>query len=122
MAADAVLLVAFGGPTRPEEIRPFLANVTRGRAIPAERLEAVVGHYETIGGRSPLNEITFRQAGRLADALVATAAPLPVFVGMRNWEPYIAVTLARMADAGVRRAIGVILSPHASEASRERYV
>jgi len=122
MAADAVLLIAFGGPTRPEEIRPFLANVTRGRAIPAERLEAVVRHYEAIGGRSPLNELTFRQAAKLADALAATGPALPVFVGMRNWEPYIAATLARMADAGVGRAIGVILSPHASEASRERYV
>src|SRR6185436_1878550 len=56
MPAEAVLLIAFGGPTRPEEIRPFLANVTRGRSIPPERLEEVVHHYEAIGGRSPLNE------------------------------------------------------------------
>ena len=59
---DSVLLIAFGGPTRPEEIRPFLENVTRGRRIPPERLENVAHHYELIGGRSPLNEITFRQA------------------------------------------------------------
>src|SRR5437667_377098 len=85
MAADAVLLIAFGGPTRPEEIRPFLANVTRGRAIPAERLEAVVRHYETIGGRSPLNEITFRQAERLAAAaLLFTAHSIPVAMAERS--------------------------------------
>jgi ferrochelatase len=120
--ADAVLLIAFGGPTRPEEIRPFLANVARGRSIPADRLEAVVHHYEAIGGRSPLNELTFRQKRKLETALAATGPPLPVYVGMRNWDPYIPDTLARMAADGIRRAVGVILSPHASEASRERYV
>jgi ferrochelatase len=119
--ADAVLLIAFGGPERPEDIRPFLANVTRGRAIPPARLEEVVHHYELIGGRSPLNELTARQAERLAATLDATGEPLPVYVGMRNWHPYIADTLARMADDGIRRAVGLILSPHATEASRERY-
>ena len=117
MPADAVLLLAFGGPTRPDEIRPFLDNVTRGRRIPPERLESVVHHYERIGGRSPMNELTFRQADALRRALPA----LPVYVGMRNWSPYVADTVAEMTMAGVRRAVGVILSPHANEASRERY-
>jgi protoporphyrin/coproporphyrin ferrochelatase len=119
--ADAVLVIAFGGPTRPEEIRPFLANVLRGRPVPPERLESVVHHYELIGGRSPLNDLTFKQARALAAALGVSGTPLPVYVGMRNWEPYLADTLARMADDGIRRAVGLILSPHASEASRERY-
>jgi ferrochelatase len=118
MRADAVLLLAFGGPTRPDEIRPFLENVTRGRRIPPERLESVVHHYERIGGRSPLNELTFRQA----EALRRTLPELPIYVGMRNWAPYVADTIATMTLAGVRRAVGVILSPHANEASRERYV
>jgi ferrochelatase len=115
--ADAVLLLAFGGPTRPEEIRPFLENVTRGRRIPPERLESVAHHYELIGGRSPLNELTFRQA----DALRRALGPISVYVGMRNWAPYVADTVAGMAVAGVRRAVGVVLSPHANEAGRERY-
>jgi len=118
MPADAVLLIAFGGPTRPEEIRPFLENVTRGRRIPPERLDEVVHHYELIGGRSPLNELTFRQAEALRGQLGRT----PVYVGMRNWEPYLADTLARMALDGVRRAVGIILAPHANESSRERYI
>jgi ferrochelatase len=122
MTADAVLLIAFGGPTSPEEIRPFLDNVARGREIPAERLEQVARHYEAIGGRSPLNEITFRQAEALAAALAAAGRPLPVHVGMRNWTPQLGDVLARMADAGHHRVVGVILSPHATEASRERYV
>jgi len=117
-SADAVLLIAFGGPTRPEEIRPFLENVTRGRRIPPERLDEVAHHYELIGGRSPLNELTFRQA----EALRRTLGAPPVYVGMRNWEPYIATTLAQMALDGVRRATGVLLAPHASESSRERYM
>src|SRR5437773_807151 len=54
---DGVLLIAFGGPTRPDEIRPFLANVAHGRAIPPARLEEVAHHYERIGGRPPLNEL-----------------------------------------------------------------
>jgi len=122
MPADGVLLLAFGGPTRAEEIRPFLANVLRGRPVPPERVEEVVRHYEAIGGRSPLNDLTFRQAHKLEATLAATGPALRVYVGMRNWEPYLADTLARMAGDGVRHAVGVILSPHASEASRERYL
>ncbi|HXJ32611.1 MAG TPA: ferrochelatase [Candidatus Eisenbacteria bacterium] len=118
MPADAVLLLAFGGPTAPDEIRPFLENVTRGRRIPAERLDAVAHHYELIGGRSPMNELTFRQADGLRRAL----GSLPVYVGMRNWAPYIADVVAEMTRNGVRRAVGLVLSPHANEASRERYV
>ena len=121
MPADAVLLIAFGGPTRAEEVRPFLANVVRGRAVPPERIEEVVRHYAAIGGRSPLNDLTLRQARKLEAALAATGPALPVYVGMRSWEPYLADTLARMAADGTRRAVAVILAPHACEASRERY-
>lgn len=118
MAADAVLLLAFGGPTRPEEIRPFLENVVRGRRIPPERLDAVAHHYHRIGGRSPLNDLTFRQAEALRRAL----GRLPVYVGMRNWSPYVADALTTMVSHGVQDAIGVLLSPFACEASRARYV
>lgn len=119
---DAVLLIAFGGPTAPDEIRPFLANVTRGRPIPPARLEEVAHHYEKMGGRSPLNELTFRQADALRARLAAIGRPLPVYVGMRNWHPYLAETLRAMRDAGVARALGVILSAHDSEAGWQRYV
>ena len=68
---QAVLLIAFGGPTSPEEIRPFLARVTQGIPIPPQRLEEVVHHYEAVGGKSPLKEITFRQADALRTALQA---------------------------------------------------
>lgn len=120
-AFDSVLLIAFGGPTRPEEILPFLENVTRGRRIPPERLADVAHHYDLIGGRSPLNEITFRQAAGLRDVLKLQGCPLDVYVGMRNWTPYLHETLARMTADGRRRALGVILSAQQNEAGWDRY-
>ncbi|MBI1736049.1 MAG: ferrochelatase [Candidatus Rokubacteria bacterium] len=119
---DAVLLIAFGGPTAPADVRPFLDNVTRGRRVPPERLELVVRQYERIGGRSPLNDLTFAQARALEGALAAAGHPLPVHVGMRNWHPYLHETLADLAARGVRRVRGVILSPLRSEASWDRYI
>ncbi len=115
---QAILLIAFGGPTCPEEIRPFLARVTQGLPIPPARLEEVAHHYEAVGGKSPLNEITFRQANALKNLL---SNKLPVYVGMRNAAPFFVDTLKQMAAAGVTRALGFILSSHRSEASWERY-
>jgi protoporphyrin/coproporphyrin ferrochelatase len=119
---DSVLLVAFGGPERPEDVRPFLQMVTAGRRIPPERLEEVAHHYNLMGGRSPLNELTRRQAEGLRTALAAAGRPMPVWVGMRNWHPFLHETLAEMKDRGCRRALGIILSSLQTEASWSRYV
>ena len=107
---DAVLLIAFGGPTAPADVRPFIENVTRGRRIPPERLALVEQQYARIGGRSPLNDLTFAQARALEGALVAAGCPLPVRVGMRNWHPYLHETLGALAATGARRVFGIILS------------
>lgn len=122
MPYDAVLLIAFGGPRSPEEIRPFLERVARGRNIPRQRLEEVERNYHLVGGRSPLLDITLRQARRLEAELYARAQPLPVFVGMRNWHPFLRDTLTLMRDRGIRTAVGIILSPQESEAGWHRYV
>ena len=90
---DAVLLIGFGGPTRREEIRPFLDNILRGRPIPKERYEEVVHHYEVMGGRSPYNEHTMRQADALRARLRRDGIDIPVVVGMRNWNPYLLDTM-----------------------------
>lgn len=116
---DAVVLIGFGGPREPAEIRPFLTNVFRGRSIPAERLEHVVGHYELFDGVSPITEITLRQAEGLRRRL--TGSNLPVYVGMRNWHPFLEDTLKQMSTDGVRRALGVMLAAHHSYSSCGQY-
>ena len=120
---DAVLLVAFGGPTTSSEIRPFLANVVKGRRIPPERVEEVAHHYEQMpGGRSPLHDLTLAQARALAAMLATSGRRLPVFVGMRNWHPFLHETLAKMAARDVRHALAIILSAFRTEASWDRYM
>ena len=118
---DAVLVVAFGGPQGPADIRPFLANVLRGRRISSERLEEVAGHYEHFGGVSPLTDITMRQARGLESRLSARGFDLPVYVGMRNWHPFLTDTLRRMSSDGVRRAVGLVLAAHRSYSSCTQY-
>lgn len=121
MQYDAVLLIAFGGPEKMADVRPFLDNVLRGRPVPPARLQEVVRHYELFDGRSPLNEITFRQADTLRRLLAQEGPQLPVYVGMRNWHPYIAETLEQMGQDGVKNSVGFILSAQQSEAGWARY-
>jgi ferrochelatase len=118
---DAVLLIGFGGPTRGEEIRPFLDNILRGRPIPKERYEEVVHHYEVMGGRSPYNELTMRQADALRVRLRRAGIDIPVVVGMRNWSPYLVDAMRELVHHGKRRILGFILAAHRCEASWERY-
>jgi ferrochelatase len=118
---DSVLMVGFGGPTRPEEVRPFLDNVLRGRPVPRERYEAVVHHYELLGGKSPYNDLTTRQANALRVELARKNIDAPVAVGMRNWNPYVADSMRELTQRGARRVLAFILAAHRCEASWERY-
>lgn len=118
---DAVLLISFGGPHGPADIRPFLANVLRGRRIPPQRIEDVAHHYELFGGVSPITRYTDEQATGLAQRLTARGLDLPIYVGMRNWSPLLPDVLARMAHDGVRRAIGVLAAAHRSYSSCAQY-
>lgn len=118
---QAVLIVSFGGPQGMSDIRPFLANVLRGRRIPPERIEEVAHHYEHFGGVSPLTDLTRRQAAGLQARLADAGFALPVYVGMRNWHPFLADTLREMSDAGVRRAVGIIAAAQHSYSSCEQY-
>jgi len=110
-------MVAFGGPTKPEEIRPFLANVLRGVPVPPGRIEEVAHHYEALGGRSPINELTVRQAKALEVLLDREGPKLPVYVGMRYWHPLAGETVGQMMRDGVRRAVGLIMAAHDSGAA-----
>jgi ferrochelatase len=121
MTFDAVLIVSFGGPQGPADVGPFLANVLRGRRVAPERVDEVAHHYELFGGVSPITELTRRQAAGLAARLAAAGHPLPVYVGMRNWHPFLADTLRQMRAAGVRRAVGFIAAAQHSYSSCEQY-
>ena len=99
MDFDAVLLLSFGGPEGPEQVRPFLENVTRGRKVPAKRLDEVAEHYLHFGGVSPINKINLALVTQLQAEL-----HIPVYFGNRNWGPYVEDTVATMRDNGVRRA------------------
>lgn len=118
---DSVLLIAFGGPTAPEEIRPFLDHVLRERPVPPSRYEEVVQHYMDVGGASPLLPLTRRQAAALEAELAREDFSRPVFVGMRHWHPFLKETLKEMAERGLRRAAAIILAPHPSPVSRRAY-
>lgn len=118
---DAVLVIAFGGPESLDEVRPFLRRVLAGRPIPEARFEEVAHHYEVIGGKSPGPEISRRQTSALERALRARGVTLPVLLGMRNSAPFLADALSATAARGGRRALGLILAAHESEASHGRY-
>ena len=102
-------------------MRPFLANVVRGRRISPERLEEVAHHYQLFGGVSPLTALTNAQATGLSERLRAGGLELPVYVGMRNWHPFLAETVTQMSRAGIRRVIGFIAAPHRSYSSCTQY-
>jgi ferrochelatase len=102
---DALLLLSFGGPEGPADVRPFLENVTRGRGVPPSRLDEVAQHYLSFGGVSPINRLNRELIGRIEAELAAARIDLPVYFGNRNWHPLVADTVARMAAEGVRSAL-----------------
>ncbi len=104
MTFDALLLLSFGGPEGPEQVMPFLENVTRGRGIPRERLESVAEHYLHFDGVSPINGINRALIEAIRAELSERGEHLPVYFGNRNWHPFIEDTLAQMKADGVTRA------------------
>lgn len=117
MDFDAVLLLSFGGPEGPEQVRPFLENVTRGRGVPPERLDRVAEHYLHFGGVSPINGIN-----RALIEQLRAAQDLPVYFGNRNWEPYVEDTVKVMRDNGIRRAAVFTTSAWSGYSSCTQYV
>ena len=118
---DAVLLVSFGGPEGPDDVIPFLENVTAGRNIPRERLVEVGEQYAHFDGVSPINEQCRRQRLALERALAAAGTPLPVYWGNRNWDPYLPDAVEQMAHDGVRRALAVFTSAYSSYSGCRQY-
>ncbi len=119
---DALLLVSFGGPEAPEDVVPFLENVTRGRGIPRERLAVVGEHYFGFGGRSPINDQNRALIEAIEKDFAEHGIDLPVYWGNRNWAPYLPDAVAEMARDGVRRAVCLVTSAYSSWSSCRQYL
>jgi protoporphyrin/coproporphyrin ferrochelatase len=122
MRFDAVLLLSFGGPEGPEQVRPFLENVTRGRGVPPERLDDVAKHYLHFGGLSPINRINLALITQLRAELVDSGLDVPVYFGNRNWEPYVEDVVATMRDNEISRAAVFTTSAFSGYSSCTQYV
>ena len=132
MNYDSVLLVAFGGPTPgccqkydsdtcPGEAYCFVEGIAGAAESQVERVKDISAHYIKLGGFSPFNELTFKQAETLENALQARNLPIPVYAGFRHWTPYLKEVIAEMAQKRHRKILGIIMAPHQSQFSWEWY-
>ena len=122
MGFDHILIVGFGGPPRPEDVIPFLENVTRGRNILPARLQAVALHYKETGGSSPYNKYAQQLLEQIEKSLRSANITLPIFIGMRNWTPTLREVVQKIQQQGLRKGLAVVLAPHRSFASFDQYV
>lgn len=118
---DSVIIVSFGGPEGPDDVLPFMENVTRGRGISRERLIEVSRHYEKFGGVSPINAQNRALRVALETALRERGTPLPVYFGNRNWDPLLADTIEAMRADGRRRALAFVTSAYSSYSGCRQY-
>ncbi len=118
---DAFLLLSFGGPEGPEDVMPFLRNVTRGRGVPEERLEEVAQHYQHFRGVSPINARNRELIAALQTEFAAHDVGLPIYWGNRNWKPYVADAVRQMRDDGIRRALVLATSATGGYSSCRQY-
>ncbi|WFE66846.1 ferrochelatase [Micromonospora sp. WMMD714] len=121
MSYDALVLVSFGGPERPEDVLPFLQNVTRGRGVPPERLAEVAEHYLHFGGVSPINQQCRELLAAIRADFAAHGVQLPVYWGNRNWDPMLADTVTQLRDDGVQRALAFVTSAFGGYSSCRQY-
>jgi protoporphyrin/coproporphyrin ferrochelatase len=113
---DAVVLMAYGSPSSPDDVRPYLEDVRGGRPVSDEAVAELAERYRRIGGRSPLDDVTEAQRAALEREL-----GVPVFVGMKHWRPRIADAVDAALAGGATRVIGVVLAPHYSRMSVGEY-
>ncbi len=117
----AVLVMAYGGPGRIEDVEPYILDVRNHRPTPRAVLDEMRSRYLAIGGRSPILERTRAQAIALGAALRDAGTPLPVYLAMRHWHPYIAAACERMRGDGIKEVIGVVMAAHYSHLSVGAY-
>jgi ferrochelatase len=119
---DAILVVGFGGPEKRDDVLPFLENVLRGRNVPRERMLEVAEHYYHFDGISPINDQVRALIGALRPELDRHGITLPIYWGNRNWHPLLGDTLRAMAEAGIKKAIGLVLAAYSSYSSCRQYL
>ncbi len=113
-----VLVMAYGGPDSLDEIPGYLADIRSGRPTPSHVLDEITANYRSIGGRSPLLEVSRRQVDALAERL---GDRYRCYLGMRHWSPWIEEVVGTMVDDGITHAVGLVLAPHFSAMSVARY-
>ena len=118
---DAILLQSYGGPRRPEDVLPFMRNATSGRGVPASRLVEVSGHYQSVGGASPINACNAELRDALQARLAERGSTLPIVVGNRNWHPFVSQALRELADAGARRVLALPTAAFGSYSGCRQY-
>jgi ferrochelatase len=119
-----VLLMAYGGPDSLDDIPAYLLDIRGGRPTSPELIDEITENYRRIGGKSPLLDITRRQAALVEAKLNAGARPgvhFKTYIGMRHWTPWIKDAVAQMMADGVRQAVALVLAPHYSSMSIARY-
>ena len=120
-AIDSVLLLSFGGPDGPDDVRPFLHNVTRGRDVPPERLAQVEAQYLRHGGVSPINEQNRALLSAVSGELARRGTPLACYWGNRNWHPYLRDTVGQMVGEVRRHAAVIVTSAFSSYSGCRQY-
>lgn len=118
---DALCLLSFGGPDGPDDVMPFLRNVTAGRNVPDERLAVVAQQYQQFGGRSPINEQNLALIDALRHEFERCGIALPIYFGNRNWVPYLPDTIDQMSADGVERALVLTTSAFSSYSGCRQY-
>jgi ferrochelatase len=119
---DAFLLLSFGGPEGPDDVLPFLQNVTRGRGVPPERLAEVAAHYQAYGGVSPINGQCRQLLAAVGADFAARGLDIPLYWGNRNWQPYLEDVIRQMAADGVGRAVAFVTSAYSSYSACRQYL
>ena len=118
---DGILLLSFGGPEKPEDVMPFLRIVTAGRGIPDERLAVVAGHYQSFGGKSPINDQNRLLLAALRAELDRRELSTPLVWGNRNFHPFLTDALREAHEAGMRRLVTIVTSAYTSYSSCRQY-
>ena len=118
---DGIVLISFGGPEGPDDVLPFMENVTKGRGIPRERLIEVSAHYQHFGGVSPINGQNRALLAALKVALAERGIDVPVAWGNRNWNPYVHEACDELRSAGCSRVLAFVTSAFSSASGCRQY-